>query len=82
MYPARRNIKDLIEEMRREVLLEAQENNLKFKPEEKKVLLKKKLVDVFKTKNKKKNKVKVVSINKKKAKLKRQLRKQRSKISK
>jgi hypothetical protein len=81
MYPARQNIKDLVEEMRREVLLEAQENNLKFKPEEKKVLIKKKLVEVFKTK-KKKNKVKVVSINKKKAKLKRQLRKQRSKISK
>ena len=81
MYPARQNIKDLIEEMRREVLLEEKESNLKFMPEEKKVLLKKKLIEVFKTKKKKKNKVKVVSINKKK-KLKRQLRKQRSKISK
>ena len=70
MYPARQNIKDLIAEMRREVLLEAQENGLKFKPEEKKVLIKKKIIEVFKTKKKKKKK------------LKRQLRKQRSKISK
>ena len=50
MYPKRQSVKDLIKELEAEVKAEAKERELKFRKEEKKVLVKNKLVSVLKNK--------------------------------